>query len=80
MLRNITAPLWMIEGIVTLFSPNRRLGDIIAGTRIVDVDKSDPKLILKDIYYTKYNGLTVLTLVLPVLILWTLTALKEILW
>jgi uncharacterized RDD family membrane protein YckC len=80
MLRNITAPLWMIEGIITLFSPNRRLGDIIAGTRIMDVDKSDPELILKEIHETKYNGFTVLTLILPTLIMWTLMALTEILW
>ena len=80
MLRNITAPLWMIEGIITLFSPNRRLGDIIAGTRIMDVDKSDPELIIKEIHETKYNGLTVLTLILPTLIMWTLMTLTEILW
>lgn len=80
MIRNITAPLWMIEGIVTLFSPDRRLGDIIAGTRIVDVEKSNPKLILKEVHETKYDGLTLLTLILPTLILWTLTVLSEILW
>lgn len=80
MIRNITAPLWIIEGVVTLFSPNRRLGDIIAGTKIMDVDKRDPESIINEIYSTEYNGLTVLILVLPTLIMWTLIALTEIFW
>lgn len=36
--RNITIPIWPIEVIVTLINPSRRLGDQIAGTKIVPYD------------------------------------------
>jgi uncharacterized RDD family membrane protein YckC len=37
-LRNITCVLWPIEGIVALINTSRRLGDRIAGTRLVRFD------------------------------------------
>jgi uncharacterized RDD family membrane protein YckC len=39
-LRNITCVLWPIEGIVALINTSRRLGDRIAGTRLVRFDPS----------------------------------------
>ena len=44
-IRNITIVFWPIEVIVTLFSPNRRIGDFIANTRIeIDDKKPEGKL------------------------------------
>lgn len=36
-LRNVLIPLWPIEVIATLISPSRRLGDFIAGTKVMAV-------------------------------------------
>jgi hypothetical protein len=49
MIRNISGFLWPIEIPFILFSPNRRLGDRIAGTKLVDIDTIDPKTIFDDI-------------------------------
>jgi uncharacterized RDD family membrane protein YckC len=35
--RMLTLPIWPIEVIVTLFNPVRRLGDRLAGTKVVSV-------------------------------------------
>lgn len=35
-IRNITMMIWPIEVIFVLFSPDRRLGDLIAGTQVVE--------------------------------------------
>ncbi|GAA4325486.1 RDD family protein [Flaviaesturariibacter amylovorans] len=35
--RNLLVPLWMIEVVVTFFNPQRRIGDRLAGTRVVAV-------------------------------------------
>ena len=44
-LRNLTIILWPIEVIVCLFSPERRIGDFIAGTKIItDTDTLDTEL------------------------------------
>ncbi len=34
-IRNILIPIWPIEVLVTLVSPNRRMGDFLAGTKVV---------------------------------------------
>lgn len=39
-LRNFTLIIWPIEVLVVLFSPERRLGDRIAGTQVVGFDES----------------------------------------
>ena len=62
MLRNVTAPLWLIEGIVVLINPQRRIGDFIAGTRLVEVEPSDPELILDEIKNIKLVIRTLATL------------------
>src|SRR5882757_2816989 len=41
--RDIFCILWPIEVIITLNNPNRRLGDRIAGTKVVIFDPSIPK-------------------------------------
>lgn len=55
MLRNLTAVLWPIEAIFILTSPERRLGDLIAGTKLIDVPPTDPELILSDMKAFKMN-------------------------
>jgi len=40
MLRNSTLLIWPIEVIVALFSPSRRIGDYIAGTKLIEDDKT----------------------------------------
>ncbi len=55
MLRNVTAPLWPIEAIFLLANPKRRLGDFIAGTSLIEVESSDPELILIEIKNTKFD-------------------------
>ncbi len=43
-MRSLTLPMWPVEVLVTLFSPTRRIGDRIAGTRVVsfDPERRDP--------------------------------------
>ncbi len=55
MIRNLTGPIWPIEAIFILVNPKRRLGDIIAGTILVDVPTSDPETILADIKELKFD-------------------------
>ncbi|MFK7808444.1 MAG: RDD family protein [Saprospiraceae bacterium] len=38
--RNIFCLIWPIETIMSLVNPKRRIGDYVAGTRIIHVDKS----------------------------------------
>lgn len=45
LVRNLTIPLWPIEGIFVLIDPTRRLGDKIAGTRIDYIEKHEKKKI-----------------------------------
>jgi len=71
MIRNVTMPLWPIETVFILANPKRRLGDFIAGTILIDIEASDPELILNDIQNIKFDKQTKLTLLLSVS--WTLT-------
>ena len=46
MIRNITFIIWPVEAIIVLFNPQRRLGDFIAGTKVLDKETEDPESIL----------------------------------
>jgi uncharacterized RDD family membrane protein YckC len=48
-LRNLTIVLWPIEVVITLFSRQRRLGDLIAGTKVIEAEKESVDTILKEI-------------------------------
>lgn len=48
-LRNITVILWPLEVLVSLFSPKRRIGDILACTKVIKTEKEPVKGILDDI-------------------------------
>ena len=47
-IRNFTDIFWIFEVIVIQISPNRRIGDLIAGTKVVRADKEDTKNIFRD--------------------------------
>lgn len=40
LIRNVTLVFWPIEVIFSLFSPERRIGDYIAGTKVISDDKT----------------------------------------
>jgi hypothetical protein len=69
MLRNVTLLIWPIEGLFVLFSPQRRLGDFIAGTRLVDTVPTNAELILKEIETKPLDRQIILTLVLSIAVL-----------
>lgn len=55
MLRNITLIIWPVEVVVSLINPGRRLGDFLAGTRVVVSPTEEPKTILMDIENANWN-------------------------
>jgi uncharacterized RDD family membrane protein YckC len=63
-LRNLTLPLWPFEVLVTLISPTRRIGDRIAGTRVVafDPDRIDPPVRRSQYAIAILIGLAIVTL------------------
>jgi len=67
MLRNVTAPLWPIEAVFLFAYPQRRLGDFIAGTSLIEVETSDPELILVEIKNAKFDKDTKLTLIISII-------------
>jgi uncharacterized RDD family membrane protein YckC len=72
-LRNMTIPLWPLEVLISLFSKTRRLGDIIANTKIEIAEKENPKSILVELKYKRLTSKTFLTLIIGIaymMILW----------
>jgi hypothetical protein len=67
MLRNVTAPLWIIEVVFLLVNPKRRLGDIIAGTSLIEIEATDPELILTEIKNAKFDYEVKLTLLISII-------------
>ena len=47
-IRNLTCVLWPLEVIITLFSPNRRLGDLLADTEVRESDQEPIESIIQD--------------------------------
>jgi uncharacterized RDD family membrane protein YckC len=66
MTRNLTLIIWPLEGLLVLFNPNRRLGDFIAGTKLIDSEKQDPETIIEEMRQLKtgvnYNRLIILSI------------------
>lgn len=62
-LRNITIIFWPIEVIVSLFSPNRRLGDFIANTKLEASEKEPVASILPDLREITFNKSVLQTLI-----------------
>lgn len=44
LIRNIFTILWPIEGIVALFNPSRRIGDYVAGTKLVALNQKNERV------------------------------------
>ena len=43
LVRNLFIILWPIEGIVALFNPSRRIGDYVAGTKLVAINQKNER-------------------------------------
>ena len=52
-LRNITIPFWPIEIFISLINPQRRLGDLIANTKVIPAENESLKSIWHDIKSTR---------------------------
>jgi hypothetical protein len=74
MLRNLTAPIFPFELPFVLLNPERRIGDFIAGTKLIKVDKSDPESILNEMKNTDFGQNSKLALTVPtfLFITWTI--------
>ena len=48
-IRNLTIPLWPIEVFFTLFSKNRRFGDLLAGTKVEESTKESLSTIPREL-------------------------------
>lgn len=67
--RNITLLIWPIEVVMIWINPKRRLGDYIAGTKVLDVPTSDPETILNEIRALKISGQTLVIIRISIIIL-----------
>jgi uncharacterized RDD family membrane protein YckC len=67
MLRNFTFIFWPIEVLFAIIYPSRRLGDYIAGTKLIDVPTKDPKSILEEINTSRFDKQAKLTLFYTIL-------------
>ena len=47
-IRNFTVCFWIFEVIIVMFNPKRKIGDLIAGTKVVRTEKKDIKTMLLD--------------------------------
>jgi uncharacterized RDD family membrane protein YckC len=74
-LRNMTIPIWPLEVFISLFSPSRRLGDLIANTRVEISEKEKVTSILQDLKKTRFTLTTLWTLIVGLIylgVLWYL--------
>lgn len=49
-IRNFTDIFWIVEVIIVLFSPSRRIGDFLARTKVVRTEKEALAIMLQDFY------------------------------
>lgn len=77
MLRNITAPIWPIEVLCTLINKQRRLGDFLAGTRVVEVTPSNPEEILLEMENRLFDKNATLALMVSVVVVILYTVLVD---
>lgn len=62
LLRNFTIAIWPLEVLISLFSRTRRLGDVIANTKIEVAEKESPGSILTELKSKRLTTLTFWTL------------------
>lgn len=77
MLRNIKAPIWPIEVLCTLINKQRRLGDFLAGTRVVEVTPSNPEEILLEMENRLFDKNATLALMVSVVVVILYTVLVD---
>ena len=65
-IRNTTMLLWPIEAVVLLFSPTRRLGDLIAGTKLIAVERRSSKQWLANVKSKKFSSSSAIALLFGV--------------
>jgi len=53
-IRNSTIIIWPLEVIALMFNSKRRIGDLIAGTKLIEAETEDPELIMNDISEKSY--------------------------
>jgi hypothetical protein len=68
MLRNITIVFWPIEVPFLLFSPQRRLGDLIASTKLIEVEPTDPELIIQEVKVFHFDKEALIVLLFSLLV------------
>ena len=66
-IRNLTILIWPLEVVITLFSPERRLGDLIAGTRVVPAETESPGTLWNEIKKVSFTKDTVIILLIGLL-------------
>ncbi len=49
MLRNITMIIWPLEVLMILITPQRRIGDLVANTRVIESEKIEINTLTKDL-------------------------------
>lgn len=63
LIRNITIPVWPLEVVLVLFSPSRRLGDMMANTLTVIDEKSPPTSIFRELCNQHLSMRTLYTII-----------------
>jgi len=82
MIRNITVIIWPLEVIFTLVNPDRRLGDLIAGTKLNEAEVISPETILVEMAgrdKTRKFGKLIWTSILIIILFNLITSIESIL-
>lgn len=66
-IRNLLIPIWPLEVLISIFSPTRRMGDLIANTKVLTTEKEKVKTIFEDIKQTKFSMHTIFILLVGLL-------------
>lgn len=54
-IRNLVIPLWPLEVLISFFNPTRRLGDLLANTKVVSSEKEKISTIFRDFKKSKFS-------------------------
>lgn len=74
LIRNMTIPImWPLEVIISIFFRHRRVGDLLANTRVETRKKVQARTILEDMKSMKITKVTVLTLATGFAYVWLLS-------
>lgn len=67
MIRNLTYTVWPLEAIMVFINPNRRLGDYLAKTELIEQPETDGVEILDEFKAKPFTSLSFLTLGVSIL-------------